>query len=97
MRNYLPTTKLNVKPLGIGEEGKTKIFVLFLTEKADPNIAAELQNRLNNIKVNSIVNTGELIKHIEDNPYSPFPQLLLTERPDTAVSHLFRRKICYSC
>ncbi|MDA2139097.1 spore germination protein [Bacillus cereus group sp. Bc256] len=92
MRNYLPTTKLNVKLLEIGEEGKTKIFVLFLTEKADPHIAAELQNRLNNIKVNSIVNTGELIKHIEDNPYSPFPQLLLTERPDTAVSHLLEGK-----
>ncbi|BAR87702.1 uncharacterized protein KNN_06969 (plasmid) [Bacillus thuringiensis serovar tolworthi] len=92
IRNYLPTTKLTVKSSEIGEEGKTKIFVLFLTEKVDPNIETELLNRLNNTKVNSIVNTGELIKHIEDNPYSPFPQLLLTERPDTAVSHLLEGK-----
>ncbi|HDR7950906.1 TPA: spore germination protein [Bacillus toyonensis] len=92
IRNYLPTAKLNVKSTEVGEEGKTKIYVLFLIEKVDFEIIEEIQNRLNNIKVNSIVNTGELVKHIEDNPYSPFPQLLLTERPDTAVSHLLEGK-----
>ncbi|HHK5542551.1 spore germination protein [Bacillus thuringiensis] len=92
IRNYLPTAKLTVTSTEIGEEGKTKIHVLFLMEKADFQIIAEAQGRLENIKVNSIVNTGELVKHIEDNPYSPFPQLLLTERPDTAVSSLLDGK-----
>ncbi|HDR7987438.1 TPA: spore germination protein [Bacillus cereus] len=92
VRNYLPTAKLTVTSTEIGEEGKTKIHLLFLKEKADFQITEEIRDRLENIKVNSIVNTGELVKHIEDNPYSPFPQLLLTERPDTAVSSLLEGK-----
>ena len=92
VRNYLPTAKLTVTSTEIGEEGKTKIHLLFLMEKADFQITEEIRGRLENIKVDSIVNTGELIKHIEDNPYSPFPQLLLTERPDTAVSYLLEGK-----
>ncbi|MCU5589241.1 spore germination protein [Bacillus cereus] len=92
IRNYLPTAKLTIISTEIGEEGKTKIHVLYLMEKTDFQITEEIQYRLENIKVNSIVNTGELVKHIEDNPYSPFPQLLLTERPDTAVSSLLEGK-----
>ncbi len=92
IRNYLPTAKLTVTTTEVGEEGKTKIYVLFLAEKAELQITEEVQHRLNDIMVSSIVNTGDLIKHIEDNPYSPFPQLLLTERPDTAVSHLLEGK-----
>ncbi|MCU4863920.1 spore germination protein [Bacillus cereus] len=92
IRNYLPTAKLTVTSTEIGEEVKTKIHVLCLMEKVDFQLVEKIQDRLKNIKVNSIVNTGELIKHIEDNPYSPFPQLLLTERPDTAVSSLLEGK-----
>ncbi|XKK19953.1 spore germination protein [Bacillus sp. CB102A.1] len=92
IRNYLPTAKLNVKFVEVGEEGKTKIYVLFLIGKIDFQITEEIQSRLNNIKANSIVNAGELVKYIEDNPYSPFPQFLLTERPDTAVAHLLEGK-----
>ncbi|MGU3443477.1 spore germination protein [Bacillus cereus] len=92
IRNYLPTTKLSITTTEIGKDGKTKIYVLSLTEKAELYITKEIQNRLNAIRVSSIVNTGELIKYIEDNPYSPFPQLLLTERPDTAVSYLLEGK-----
>ncbi|PGZ45971.1 spore germination protein, partial [Bacillus anthracis] len=71
IRNYLPTAKLTVTSTEIGEEGKTKIHMLYLMEKTNFQITEEIQYRLENIKVSSIVNTGELVKHIEDNPYSP--------------------------
>ncbi|WP_410993509.1 spore germination protein [Bacillus cereus] len=92
IRSYLPTSKLNVEFVEVGEVGKTKIYVLFLIGTINFEIITEIQSRLNNIKVNSIVNTGEVVKYIEDNPHSPFPQFLLTERPDTAVSHLLEGK-----
>ncbi|MBW3496922.1 spore germination protein (plasmid) [Bacillus sp. FDAARGOS_1420] len=41
IRNYLPTAKLNVKSAEVGEEGKTKIYVLFLIEKDDFEITEE--------------------------------------------------------
>ncbi|MGQ4672051.1 spore germination protein (plasmid) [Bacillus toyonensis] len=34
IRNYLPTAKLNVKSTEVGEEGKTKIYVLFFNRKS---------------------------------------------------------------
>ncbi|MEV3228867.1 spore germination protein, partial [Paenibacillus larvae] len=37
--------------------------------------------------------TGELEQFIEDDPYSPFPQLTITERPDTTASHLLQGRV----
>lgn len=36
------------------------------------------------------MNTGELAELIEDNPYSLFPQFVLTERPDSVASQILQ-------
>ena len=40
-----------------------------------------------------MINAGSLAEYIEDNPYSPFPQLLLTERPDFAAAEILQGRI----
>ncbi|MGR5979032.1 spore germination protein [Bacillus cereus] len=35
-----------------------------------------------------IMNMNEIVEYIEDDNYSPFPQFLLTERPDLVAAHL---------
>jgi spore germination protein len=40
-----------------------------------------------------ILNTGELSELIEDNPFSPFPQFMMTERPDAVASQIVQGRI----
>ena len=45
-------------------------------------------NRLKRIEIDGILESGYIEEMIEDNPYSPFPQIMTTERPDIACSNL---------
>ncbi|MDN3019123.1 spore germination protein [Paenibacillus sp. BSR1-1] len=90
IRRYIPHHELMLKEMTIGLRGKTKVSLLYLRDVASDDVLRELETRIQNITVDAIINTGELIEFIEDNPYSPFPQIMLTERPDTAVSHILQ-------
>ncbi|MGE0980300.1 spore germination protein [Bacillus cereus] len=88
IRRYIPNRELVLKEVFIGSRGKTKVSILYLRDVASEDVLKELETRIQNIVVDSIINTGEIIEFIEDNPYSPFPQFILTERPDSTVSHI---------
>jgi spore germination protein len=90
IRRYIPNQELMINDITIGMRGKTKVSILYLRDVASEDVRKELETRIKNIKVDAIINTGELIEFIEDNPYSPFPQFILTERPDRAVSHILQ-------
>lgn len=90
LRRYLPNNEFRVAEHTVGERGKSKVWVVYLEDVAHPEVLNELNTRIRNIDVDAIINTGELAELIEDNTYSPFPQYILTERPDSAVSHLLQ-------
>lgn len=90
IRRYLPNRELKIKEFLVGERGVGKVSVLFLADVTKPEVLQELEKRIGMIRIDSILNTGELEELIEDNPFSPFPQLLTTERPDSAASHLLQ-------
>ncbi|WP_256757945.1 spore germination protein [Cohnella sp. WQ 127256] len=93
IRRYLPDRELKIKELTIGVRGKTKVWIMYLADVANPDLLKVLESRLAAIDVDSIINTGELVEYIEDNPYSPFPQFILTERPDSTVSQLLQGRM----
>lgn len=90
IRRYIPHRELMIKEITIGIRSKTKISILYLKDVASEEVLKELETRIQNITVDAVTSTGELIEFIEDNPYSPFPQFMLTERPDLAVSHILQ-------
>ncbi|WP_045522448.1 spore germination protein [Neobacillus niacini] len=93
IRRHIPSRELKIKEMTIGERGKIKISIMYLADVANPEVLQELVNRINKLKVDFIINTAALAEYIEDNPYSPFPQLFLTERPDFAASEIFQGRI----
>ncbi len=93
IRRYIPNCELVVKELRVGVRGKSKVFILYLADVVHQEILQELEDRIKKIKLDVIINTGELAELIEDNPYSPFPQFLLTERPDGAASQILQGRI----
>ncbi|UVI28369.1 spore germination protein [Paenibacillus spongiae] len=93
IRRYIQSRELKIKEFTIGERGKSKVSVLYLADVAHPEVLKELETRIAQIDVDAILNTGELAEFIEDNPYSPFPQFILSERPDSAASHILQGRI----
>ncbi|WP_139490257.1 spore germination protein [Brevibacillus dissolubilis] len=88
IRRYIPNLNLRISEQKIGRRGKTNVWILYLEDIAHPEVLQELETRLSKVDVDAVINTGELAEFIEDNPFSPFPQFIMTERPDSAASQL---------
>ncbi|RAV20388.1 spore germination protein [Paenibacillus contaminans] len=90
IRRYLPDRELKITEHVVGKRGKTTVSLLYLGDVANLELLQELSRRIESVDTDSVINTGELVEFIEDNPYSPFPQFVLTERPDAAASQLLQ-------
>ncbi|OAB43024.1 spore germination protein [Paenibacillus glacialis] len=88
IRFKLKTPKLKMVNFVIGEETKTDIVLSYIEGLVDPKQLRDVTKRLKDIKIDGILESGYIEELIEDHPYSPFPQMQYTERPDTVAAQL---------
>lgn len=93
IRRYIPSRELKVKECTVGDRAGVKVSIIYLEDVANEDVLMEMENRIKSLKVDTILNTGALVELIEDTPFSPFPQLYVTERPDTVAHHLLKGRI----
>jgi spore germination protein KA len=88
LRRKIRSTNLKFKTVSVGTYTKTEVAVAYIEGVASPALVDEVTNRLKRIEIDGILESAYIEELIEDNPYSPFPQLLSTERPDMASAYL---------
>ncbi|MET3939491.1 spore germination protein [Paenibacillus sp. PvP094] len=88
IRFKLKNSSLKMLSMTIGTETKTNVVLTYLDDIVDEKLIKDVKKRLNKIKIDGILETGYIEELIEDHPYSPFPQMHYTERPDTVVGNL---------
>lgn len=88
IRQYIPTPKLCIKEISVGDFIQNQVSILYLEDIASSEVLERLEKQIRNIHVRELFSAGELQELIEDYAFSPFPQCILTERPDTAALHL---------
>lgn len=93
LRKRLAIPNLVVQSLRIGNDTQTLVNYIYIESIADENIVADVKRRLESIKSDKIVSTGQVEDYLEDSVWSPFPQFLNTERPDRVVANLLEGKI----
>ncbi|TDX51759.1 spore germination protein [Orenia marismortui] len=93
IRRRLRDPGLRIKGVLVGERSNTNIAIAYIEGLANKNIVKEVENRIKNIKVDCILESGYIEQFIEDSPFSPFPQLQHTERPDKAVGNLLEGRV----
>lgn len=93
IRRRLSTPHLVNKAFQVGEQTGTKVEILYLQGVAKPSIVEEVIRRISQIKINGVLESGYIEEMIEDTPYSPFPQIQNTERPDVVCGALLEGKV----
>nr|WP_245917536.1 MULTISPECIES: spore germination protein [Bacillus] len=88
VRFRLKSTKLKMEAMVLGKQTQTNIVLSYIDGIIPPNVLDDVKKRLNRIEIDSILESGYIEELIEDNPYSPFPQLQYTERPDSVAGQL---------
>src|SRR5690606_26863857 len=77
----------------IGKYTKTTVAIAYIEGIAAPLLIAEIIKRLERIEIDGILESGYIEEMIEDNPYSPFPQIMSTERPDVVCANLLEGRV----
>ncbi|WP_051331233.1 spore germination protein [Aneurinibacillus terranovensis] len=92
LRFRIKSPRLKIEAFKLGEHTRTNVALAYIKDIADPKVVEQARNRLTSIHTDSILESGYIEELIEDEPYSPFPQLQYTERPDTVAASLLEGK-----
>lgn len=93
IRRKIKSPNLTFINISIGKLTMTQVSVVFIKGLASPDLVEEVKQRLQRIKIDGILESGYLEEFIEDNPYSPFPQMHHTERPDRVAAGLLEGRV----
>ncbi len=93
IRQRIKNPALRVKSMHIGEVTKTEIKILYLEGIAKQGHVKELEDRLSRIEIDGILESGYLEEFIQDQTFTPFPQVINTERPDVVSGNLLEGRI----
>lgn len=93
VRRHIRDPKLKLKQMQIGRRSFTDIGVMYVEDIAQKNLVDEVKRRLATIDIDAIMESGYIEELIEDNPYSLFPQMKSTERPDKVAGALLQGKV----
>ncbi|MFJ5766604.1 spore germination protein [Lysinibacillus sp. NPDC093210] len=93
LRKRIHNPALVVKSFSIGKETNTKAYYLYIDGVIKPETLDEIEKRIDAINIEYFYSVGQLSDELEDSVWSPFPQLLNTERPDRVVANLVEGKV----
>ncbi|WP_227938974.1 spore germination protein [Alkalihalobacillus deserti] len=88
LRRKIRSPKLKMEEMELGSLTKTSVALAYIVGVADQTLIDEAKSRLNRIDIDGVLESEYIEEFIEDNPYSPFPQILNSERVDVISSYL---------
>ncbi|TCP29210.1 spore germination protein KA [Scopulibacillus darangshiensis] len=93
LRRKIRSPEFKMQAMEVGRYTKTKVIIAYMDGIVNKTLLEEVNNRLKRIDIDGVLESGIIEEFIEDNPYSPFPQLLTTERPDVAAANLLEGRV----
>lgn len=93
LRQQLTDHNLRFKSFQIGRRASKSVKIAYLEDVTNPYLVDEAEKRLQRIDIDIPLESGILEQWMEDNPLSPFPQFLNTERPDKVIIGLLEGRI----
>ncbi len=94
LRRIVNSEDLVIENINIGSVTKTKCVVCYMQNIANDDLVAEVKYRLNNLKIDSILSSGQLEQLLVNNEANMgIPETLSTERPDKTSKYLLQGRV----
>ncbi len=93
LRRRLRTPNFWTENFEIGSLSKTAVVIGYIKGLASEELLAEVRSRLQGIDTDHILDSGQIEEFILDQPYTIFPTVLRTERPDRVVGNLLEGRV----
>lgn len=93
LRRKIKDPSLKLTPIQVGRYTKTTVIIAHIEGVANHSLVEEVRTRIEKIDIDGVLESGYIEGLIEDHPYSPFPQIQVTERPDVVSAALLEGRI----
>ncbi|MBH0155486.1 spore germination protein [Fictibacillus sp. 5RED26] len=93
IRRRVRSKDIRIEKFKIGEVTHTDVAVVYLENIADPLLIQEIKERIEEVKTDGLLESGQLEEFIQDETVTVFPQFLNTERPDVVIGNLLEGRV----
>lgn len=93
IRRRVRDTRLRMEHLFIGRRSKSDTLIVYIDDIVNKEALSLVKERLGTIDIDAVFDSGVLEEFIEDNKFSPFPQVQYTERPDVVAAAIYEGRI----
>lgn len=93
IRKRLKTPKFKTETIRLGSLTDTKIVIGYIDGLCKQSLLNEVKARLSKIDIDGILGSSYIEEYLDDSPFSPFPQLQYTERPDITAAALLEGRV----
>ena len=93
IRRRLRNPNLKFEIYNLGSESKTEVCITYIKGVANESILNDVRRRLRSIDIDTLLASGYIQMYFQDNPYSIFSTVGITERPDTFCGRLSEGRI----
>ncbi len=93
LRRKIKSPRLRLERMQLGGITATDICIAHIEGVANPKIVDEIKIRLGRVEIDGILESGYLESFLEDAPFSIFPTVGNTEKPDKVAAHLLEGRV----
>ncbi len=93
VRRKLRNAHLKIKEFNLGKRADTAATLIYIDGFTNEGIVAEAGRRLSKIKTEGALTSAVIEENIVDNPRSPFPQVISTERSDKFCMNILEGRV----
>lgn len=88
VRRRIRDPRLRVDEVQVGEISHTRVAVMYIATICKQSLVDEVKQRIRRVKIDGMLDSGQLMEFIEDTPWTMFPLIRATERPDVVAGAL---------
>ncbi|NLC87808.1 MAG: spore germination protein [Clostridiaceae bacterium] len=93
IRRIINNENLIFENIDIGDITKTRCAICYIKNITNDDLVAEVKYRLNNLKIDSLLSSGQLEQLIITDNQIGIPEVLSTERPDKTTKYLLQGRV----
>ncbi len=93
LRRKIKSPDLRLELVQVGRITKTDVCVAYIKGIVNPKIVDEVKKRLKRIDIDGVLESGYIEEFIEDAPFTIFPTVGNTEKPDRVAAQLLEGRV----
>jgi len=93
LRRKIKNPHLKFEKMTVGNQTRTIVCIVYIEGIANDKIVQEVKDRISRIETDSVLESGYIEEFIEDAPYSLFPTVGNSEKPDIVSAKLLEGRV----